>query len=238
MPEAAARDQAGRVRGNGGAGAAVDRASVEALLLVAEQPLSPETLASLLDCTPGEVQAACEALAEEYEWERRGFALVRVAGGYRYQTAPHQYSVVKRFALRGQQRRLSAAALETLAIVAYKQPVSRYQVGAIRGVDSDAALRTLRRRGYVDEVARAPGPGQAVLFGTTSAFLERLGLDSLEELPPLGEFVPEASVVESFERRLRIVPDPDPADSADTSRSDSAVPSCESEGALNRRHAP
>jgi segregation and condensation protein B len=110
---------------------------------------------------------------------------------------------VERFVLEGQSARLSAAALETLSIVAYKQPVSRAQIAAIRGVDVDSVVRTLQLRGYIDEIGRDPGPGQAVLYGTTRLFLERLGLDSLDQLPPLGEFVPGADVVEALERGLR-----------------------------------
>ncbi len=103
-----------------------------------------------------------------------------MAGGYRFASHPDLAAYVERFVLEGQSTRLSSAALETLAIVAYKQPVSRVQVSAIRGVNVDGVMRTLVQRGYVDEVARDPGPGQAVLFGTTATFLERLGLDSLE----------------------------------------------------------
>nr|NIR41280.1 SMC-Scp complex subunit ScpB [Actinomycetota bacterium]NIS36283.1 SMC-Scp complex subunit ScpB [Actinomycetota bacterium]NIT98638.1 SMC-Scp complex subunit ScpB [Actinomycetota bacterium]NIU22254.1 SMC-Scp complex subunit ScpB [Actinomycetota bacterium]NIU70833.1 SMC-Scp complex subunit ScpB [Actinomycetota bacterium] len=103
--------------------------------------------------------------------------------------------------------RLSAAALETLAVVAYKQPVSRNQIAAIRGVNVDGVMRTLQQRGYVDEVARDPGPGQAVLYGTTPTFLERLGLDSVNDLPPLGDFFPQPEVVEALERGLRVVTD-------------------------------
>ena len=110
--------------------------------------------------------------------------------------------------LDGQHARLSAAALETLAIVAYKQPVSRAQVGAIRGVNADAVVRSLQQRGLIHEVGRDPGPGQAILYGTTPLFLEKLGLDSLAGLPPLADFVPEASVVEALERGLGVGDDP------------------------------
>ena len=134
--------------------------------------------------------------------------LARVAGGYRFQTAPAQDAYVERFVREGHSARLSAAALETLAVVAYKQPVSRHQVAEIRGVNVDGVMRTLRRRGYIDEIARAPGPGQAVLYGTTPQFLEHLGLDSLQDLPPLSDFVPDPAEVEAMESRLRLVPDP------------------------------
>jgi segregation and condensation protein B len=108
--------------------------------------------------------------------------------------------------LEGQTSRLSAAALETLAIVAYKQPISRAQIASIRGVDPDAVLRTLQQRGYVGQVGNDPGPGQAALWGTTASFLSRLGLNSLGDLPPLAGFVPGAEVVEALEHGLRIEP--------------------------------
>jgi segregation and condensation protein B len=154
------------------------------------------------------IEEICSELALSYEAEDRGFQLQRVAGGYRFASHPDLAAYVERFVLEGQSTRLSSAALETLAIVAYKQPVSRVQVSAIRGVDADGVLRTLVQRGYVAEVARDPGPGQAVLYGTTPTFLERLGLDSLTDLPPLGEFVPGAEVVEALEQGLRL-PDED-----------------------------
>ncbi len=181
--------------------------AVEAILMVAEDPLPSELLAQLVGTTAGEVEQVCGDLAASYEAGGRGFVLVRVAGGYRYQTAVDQAPYVERFVLDGQSSRLSSAALETLAVVAYKQPVSRNQIAAIRGVDVDSVMRTLHQRGYVDEVARDPGPGQAVLYGTTPSFLERLGLDSIDELTPLGEFFPDSVVVETLERSLRVVPD-------------------------------
>ena len=144
----------------------------------------------------------------EYEDSERGFVLARVAGGYRLQTHPDLAAYVERFVVEGQHVRLSGPALETLAIIAYKQPVSRGQISAIRGVNVEATLQTLVARGYVEETARDPGPGLAVLYGTTPQFLERLGLDSLHDLPPLGDFVPDASVVEALERGLRMPDDP------------------------------
>ena len=127
---------------------------------------------------------------------------MRIAGGYRFQSHPDLAPYVERFVLDGQSARLSSAALETLAIVAYKQPVSRGQVSVIRGVDVDAVMRTLQQRGLIEEIARDPGPGQAVLYGTSRSFLERLGLDSLDDLPGLGQFVPGAEVVEALEQGL------------------------------------
>jgi len=181
--------------------------AVEAILLVAEEPLPPELLARLVGTTVAEIADVCSTLAGEYSADERGFVLARVAGGYRYQTCPEQAPYVERYVLEGQSSRLSAAALETLAVVAYKQPVSRNQISAIRGVNVDGVMRTLQQRGYVDEVARDPGPGQAVLYGTTPTFLERLGLDSVSDLPPLGEFFPDTSVVEALERGLRVISD-------------------------------
>ncbi|HVF76520.1 MAG TPA: SMC-Scp complex subunit ScpB [Acidimicrobiales bacterium] len=177
--------------------------AIEAILMVAEEPIEPGLLAQLLEVTPARVDEMCAALAAAYESDNRGFVLVRVAGGYRFQSHPDMAAYVERFVLEGQTARLSAAALETLAIVAYKQPVSRAQVSAIRGVNVDGVMRTLQQRGYVEEVARDPGPGQAVLYGTSRLFLEKLGLDSLDDLPPLGEFVPGAEVVEALEQGLR-----------------------------------
>ncbi len=186
------------------------RRAVEAVVMAAIEPVEPQVLAQLVEIPVSEVEALCTELAEEYEREGRGFALVRVAGGYRFQTHPDMAPYVERFVLEGQTARLSAPALETLAIVAYKQPVSRAQLAAIRGVSVESTLSTLEQRGYVQEVGHDPGPGQAILYGTTQLFLERLGLDSLHDLPPLAEFVPEPSVVEALERGLLLRTEPEP----------------------------
>jgi segregation and condensation protein B len=177
--------------------------AIEAILMVAEEPVAPHLLAQLLEISPAKVEECCDALAAAYQADDRGFLLVRVAGGYRFQSHPDLAPYVERFVLEGQSARLSAAALETLAIVAYKQPVSRAQISAIRGVNVDGVIRTLCQRGYVEEVARDPGPGLAALYGTTSLFLERLGLDGVDVLPPLGEFVPGPDVMEALEHGLR-----------------------------------
>lgn len=160
-------------------------------------------MAQLLEISVADVEALCVELAAEYDATDRGFQLVNVAGGWRYQTHPDLAPYVERFVLEGQSGRLSNAALETLAIVAYKQPISRAQIAAIRGVNADGVMRTLTQRGYIDEVGRDPGPGQAILYGTTPTFLEKLGLNDVDELPPLGEFVPGADVFEALERGLR-----------------------------------
>ncbi|MCC6226082.1 MAG: SMC-Scp complex subunit ScpB [Microthrixaceae bacterium] len=180
------------------------RRAIEAIVMVADEPADPRLLAQLVEVAPEVVEAICEELAAAYEAEERGFELVKVAGGWRFQSHSDLSPYVERFVLSGQSSRLSAAALETLAIIAYKQPISRAQVSAIRGVNVDAVMRTLQQRGYIAELARDPGPGQAVLFGTTSHFLERLGLNGLGELPALGEFVPSVDVLEQLERGLRI----------------------------------
>src|SRR2546421_1409250 len=192
--------------------AAEAQRAVEAILMVAEEPVDPQLLGQLLEMSPAKVEELCAELATAYENDDRGFVLVRVAGGYRFQSHPDLAPYVERFVLEGQSARLSAAALETLAIVAYKQPVSRAQVAAIRGVNVDGVMRTLQQRGYVEEVARDPGPGQAVLFGTTRMFLEKLGLDSLDQLPPLGDFVPGAEIMDALEQTLRADVDGDSDD--------------------------
>ena len=180
--------------------------AIEAVVMVSPEPVEPQLLAQLLEVPVATVEALCQRLAQTYEEAGHGFQLVRVAGGYRFQSHPDLVPYVERFVLEGQSARLSAAALETLAIVAYKQPVSRAQVAAIRGVDPEGVMRTLQVRGYITEVARDPGPGQAVLWGTTPLFLEKLGLNSLADLPPLADFVPGADVLEALEEGLRVTP--------------------------------
>ncbi|MEY3360797.1 MAG: hypothetical protein RL531_516 [Actinomycetota bacterium] len=180
------------------------RAAIEAVLLAAVEPVEPQLLAQLLELPVTDIEGACAAMMETYEAEGRGFTIVRVAGGYRFQTHPDQVAYVERFVLEGQSARLSPSALETLAIVAYKQPVSRAQISAIRGVNVESTMSTLEARGYVAPVGTDTGPGQAILYGTTRLFLERMGLDSLADLPSLSGFVPEAEVVEALERGLRV----------------------------------
>jgi segregation and condensation protein B len=186
----------------------VARRAIEAVVLASTEPVEARLLAQLVELPVTRVDALCDELAREYEESERGFVLAQVAGGYRFQTHPDLAPYVERYVLDGQHARLSGPALETLAIVAYKQPISRGQMSAIRGVNVEATLTTLLQRGYVQEVGRDPGPGAAVLYGTTREFLERLGLPSLEALPSLGDFVPDASVVEALERGLRVSSDP------------------------------
>lgn len=180
------------------------RRAVEAILLVATDPTPEQLLAQLLELPSDLVGAICRELAAEYEEQQRGFQLMQIAGGWRFQTHPDVHPYVERYALEGIPNRLSNAALETLSIVAYKQPISRGQISAIRGVNVDAVLRTLIQRGYVAELGKDDGPGQASLFGTTDFFLEQLGLMSTDDLPALGEFVPSAEVLEALEQTLKI----------------------------------
>ena len=174
--------------------------AIEAILMVAEAPVEPEILSQLLEFSTKKVETLCVELVQEYVEQNRGFILTKVAGGYRFQSHPDQEEYVKRFALDSSTARLSAAALETLAIVAYKQPISRAQVAEIRGVNADAVMRTLAVRGLIYELPTSPE--RAVMFGTTEEFLEKLGLNSTEDLPDLSEFIPPLEVVENLEAEL------------------------------------
>lgn len=195
------------------------RRAVEAIVMVATDPVPTATLASVIDLPIGTVHRLCSELSAEYRRADRGFELVEVAGGWRYQSVSDLFETVEAFVLDGEKVSMSAAAMETLAIVAYKQPISRAQVSAIRGVNVDGVLRTLMQRGVVAEVGKDEGPGQATLFGTTPLFLERLGLASLSQLPALGDFIPSAQVVEALETSLRV----DPAESPEVIQVDDVV---------------
>jgi segregation and condensation protein B len=177
--------------------------AIEAVLLVAVEPVAPGLLAELLEEPVDRVEESLQRLAEGYSTARRGFVLARIAGGARLQTHPDLAPYVERFANRDVSHRLSTAALETLAIVAYRQPVSRGQISSLRGVNVDGVTRLLEQRGYIEVVGRADGPGQPVLFGTTDLFLERLGLNSLEQLPPVEDFLPGPEVAGQFEQELQ-----------------------------------
>ena len=206
------------------------RRAIEAVVLAATEPVEPRFLAELIEVPLTRVEELCDELAREYEDAGRGFVLARVAGGYRFQTHPDMHAYVERFVLEGQHVRLSGPALETLAIVAYKQPISRGQVSAIRGVNVETTLNTLIGRGYIAEMGRDPGPGLAVLYGTTPLFLQRLGLDSVDDLPPLGDFVPDAGIVETLERGLRLSQDPTLSDD-DVAHSEAAASEADDFGA-------
>jgi segregation and condensation protein B len=166
------------------------RAALEAILLVIDEPVSEATLADVLEQPADRVAAALATLSAEYEAAGRGFDLRRAAGGWRYYTRAEHARYVERFVLDGQQTRLTQAALETLAVIAYRQPVTRSRVSAIRGVNCDGVIRTLLTRGLVEEAGMEPASG-AHLYRTTSVFLEKLGLDSVAALPPLAPFLPD-----------------------------------------------
>jgi segregation and condensation protein B len=168
------------------------RPGIEALLFLSDEPVDAAAIAEVVDREVEEVEHLLATLQRNYEHAGGGIEVRNVAGGWRMYTAPLARPVLERWALAGRTGRLTQAALETLAVVAYKQPISRSEIGEIRGVSADGAVRSLVARGFVTEVGRDEGPGQAVLYGTTTQFLERLGLQSLGDLPPLTDFLPEA----------------------------------------------
>ena len=182
------------------------RPALEAVLMVADQPLDHVTLAAAVGYPPGEVVRALQALAAEYADQDRGFDLRNVAGGWRYYTREEYAAVVERFVLDGQQARLTQAALETLAVVAYKQPVSRARVSAIRGVNVDGVIRTLLTRGLVEEAGHDEQT-TATLYRTSSYFLERIGVTSLAELPELAPLLPGIGDVDDPDARQELEPD-------------------------------
>jgi len=180
------------------------RPALEAVLMVADQPLDHLTLATAVGHPPAEVADALEALSREYDEEGRGFDLRNVAGGWRYYTREDVAPVVERFVLEGQQARLTQAALETLAIVAYQQPVSRARVSAVRGVNVDGVMRTLLSRGLVEEAGQ-DAQTTATLYRTTSYFLERIGVASLDELPELAPFLPDMDELDDLDAPDEVV---------------------------------
>lgn len=177
------------------------RAALEAVLMVADEPISAIRLAAVLGLPTGAVEETLADLAEEYRAQVRGFDLRQVADGWRFYSAAPYAEVVGRFVLDGQTARLTQAALETLAVIAYRQPVTRGQVSAVRGVNVDSVVRTLGARGLVHEVGTEPSG--AVLYATTSYFLERMGLTSLDELPPLAPYLPDLAQLDLDEGAAR-----------------------------------
>lgn len=173
------------------------RGAVEAVLMVTEEPVDDVALASAIGLPVDQVRVLVSGLAREYDDEGRGFELRRVAGGWRMYSRPEYAPVVEQFVLDGQTAKLTQAALETLAIVAYRQPVSRARVGAVRGVNVDAVMRTLLARGLVEEAGNDPETG-AVLYRTTDYFLQRIGLTSVDELPALAPYLPEVEVLDEL----------------------------------------
>jgi segregation and condensation protein B len=168
------------------------RRALEAILFLADEPQSAAALAQVVETPRREVEVVLADLAREYEERGSGLTLKEVAGGWRLYTNPDVAPWVERFVLSSRHSRLTKAALETLAIIAYKQPVTRHQIGSIRGVNVDGVLRALQDRALVQEVGRDDGPGRAALYGTTVEFLERLGLASLADLPPIAPLLVES----------------------------------------------
>lgn len=180
---------------DGALGAPSLRAALEALLLLADEPMTVLQLAAATRQPADEVERAVTELAAEYREQGRGFDLREVAGGWRYYSSPECSSVVERFVLDGQQARLTQASLETLAVIAYRQPITRGRVSAVRGVNVDGVIRTLLSRGLIEEAGH-DGESGAHLYRTTAHFLERMGIASLDDLPPLAEHLPDLADLE------------------------------------------
>ena len=193
--------------------------AIEAVLMVADQPLDHLTLAQAVGFPPGEVDAVLHELATEYDDDGRGFELRNIAGGWRYFTREEFAPAVERFVLDGQQARLTQAALETMAVVAYRQPISRSRVSAIRGVSVDGVMRTLVTRGLVEEAGVDKQSG-AILYSTSSYFLERMGLAGIDDLPDLAPFLPDMIDVEESERPEELAAVADDEESTATDSND------------------
>jgi segregation and condensation protein B len=163
---------------------------LEAMLTVALEPISTEELADVVEVDSTDVEAVLRSLQQEFINDRRGFQVIELASGWIMQSSPDVSAWVAKFANRDVSHRLSSAALETLAIIAYRQPISRAQITALRGVNVDGVSRLLEQRGYIQEQGRASGPGQPILYATTELFLDRMGLAKLSDLPPIEEFMP------------------------------------------------
>ena len=178
------------------------KAAVEALLLVSTEAVTASELARVLEVPMQDVSLALEELSQEYVTANRGFQLREVAGGWRLFTHPAFHEQVERYVLSWDTRRLSQAGLETLSVIAYNQPVTREGVRSIRGVNSDGVIASLREKGLVREVGHDPARGNAALLGTTKLFLERFGLRSIEDLPPLEDFAPDEQSRQFIRDRL------------------------------------
>jgi segregation and condensation protein B len=188
------------------------RGTLEALLFVTDEPLPAPRVAKLLEIPEAEVTAALEALAAEYARDERGFQLREVAGGWRMYSHPAFHPVIEKMVLSWDTRRLSQAALEALAVIAYHQPVTRQGVNAVRGVNSEAVISSLVEKGLVREAGRDRAQGNAVIYGTTRTFLEKFGLKDLAELPPLEEFAPDAATETAIRERLNAIEGPEVED--------------------------
>lgn len=178
-------------------------AALEAILFVTESPVPTSELAEVLELPKDEVEGLLNELRAQMEEREAGLVLRRVGAGWRIYSHPDTYPYLERFSTSATSRKLSGAALETLAVVAYRQPVARSQINEIRGVDSDSAVRTLERLGFIEEKDRLDLPGNPAVYGTTEQFLEKLGMTSLSDLPPLADHIPPAGFVDSLEDSLR-----------------------------------
>jgi segregation and condensation protein B len=178
------------------------RGAVEALLFVSDEPVPASRLAKILETGTSGVESTLKALAAEYRDDDRGFQLREVAGGWRLYTHPAYHGQVEEYVLSWDTRKLSQAALEALAVIAYHQPVTRQGVNAVRGVNSEAVISSLIEKGFVREMGRDRNAGNAILYGTTRTFLERFGLKDLAELPPLEEFAPDPDTERAIRERL------------------------------------
>ena len=178
------------------------KGALEAMLLVSSDPVSAPALASILSITPGECASLRAELQVEYQAKNRGIQLREVAGGWRLFTHPAFHEQVEALVLSWDTQRLSQAALETLAVIAYHQPVTREMVKGIRGVNSDGVISSLVDKGLVRELGRDPQHGQAIIYGTTSAFLEKFGLRSTKDLPDLEQFAPDEQSRQFIRERL------------------------------------
>ena len=180
-----------------------DLGALEAVLFVTEHPVPASELAEVLELSSTRVEELLAELDETLTRRDAGLVLKSVAGGWRLYSHPDAYPYLERFSSSATARKLSPAAMETLAVVAYRQPVSRGQISEIRGVDSDSAVHTLERLGLVEEKERLKIPGNPAVYRTTDLFLEKLGLNDLRELPPLADHVPPAQFVDTLEESLR-----------------------------------
>jgi segregation and condensation protein B len=188
------------------------RGTLEALLFVTDEPLPAPRVAKLLEVDEADVTATMQELSAEYARDERGFQLREVAGGWRLYSHPAFHPVIEKMVLSWDTRRLSQAALEALAVIAYHQPVTRQGVNAVRGVNSEAVLSSLVEKGLVREVGRDRAQGNAVLYATTRTFLEKFGMKDLDELPPLEEFAPDADTETAIRERLYAIEGPDAED--------------------------
>jgi segregation and condensation protein B len=177
--------------------------ALEAILFVTESPVPARELAEVLEVSVSQIEELIRDLGDDMTRRDSGLVLRSVAGGWRLFSGPDSFAYLERFATSATARKISGAALETLSVVAYRQPIARAQVSEVRGVDSESAIRTLERLGFIEERERLSAPGNPAVYETTELFLEKLGLNSLADLPPLADHVPPAEFVDSLEESLR-----------------------------------